>query len=246
MRIIGMIPARLESSRLPQKALIDIEGLPMVIHTCKRAQLSGILNDVYLVTDNVAIKDAGESYNIKCLMTGDHVSSTDRLAEACRDIDCDVIVNIQGDEPLVNPNHIDKVLEPIINDPMVTITVGITPFSKKNSYSDIKIVKDLNDNILYMSRNDIPNYYNTNDQIIYKMCSIVPFKKKLLLDFSTWEETPLELAEDNHFLRILENGVKIRAVEIENAKISVDTKDDLEEVRRLMKKDQIKLQYMSC
>ena len=216
-----MIPARLESSRLQKKALIDIEGLPMVIHTCKRAQLSGILNDVYLVTDNVAIKDAGESYNIKCLMTGDHVSSTDRLAEACRNIDCDVIVNIQGDEPLVNPDHIDKVLEPIINDPMVTITVGITPFSKKNSYSDIKIVKDLNDNILYMSRNDIPNYYNTNDQIIYKMCSIVPFKKKLLLDFSTWEETPLELAEDNHFLRILEHGVIIRAVEIEDAKVFV-------------------------
>ena len=239
-----MIPARLESSRLPQKALIDIEGLPMVIHTCKRAQLSGILNDVYLVTDNVAIKDAGESYNIKCLMTGDHVSSTDRLAEACRDIDCDVIVNIQGDEPLVNPNHIDKVLEPIINDPMVTITVGITPFSKKNSYSDIKIVKDLNDNILYMSRNDIPNYYNTNDQIIYKMCSIVPFRKNLLLDFTSWEETPLELAEDNHFIRFLEHGVKIRAVEIEDAKISVDTKDDLEEVTHLMKKDQIKLQYI--
>lgn len=239
-----MVPARLESSRLEKKALIDIEGLPMVVHTCKRAQLSGVLNNVYLVTDSIAIKDVGEAHNIKCLMTGEHVSSSDRLAEACMYVDCDVVVNIQGDEPLVNPDHIDKILEPIINDSMVKIAVGITPFSKLNSYSDIKIVKDLNDNILYMSRNDIPNYYKTSTHIMYKMCSVVPFKKKLLLDFTSWEETPLEFAEDNHFLRILEHGVKIRAVEIEDAKISVDTKDDLEEVTRLMKKDQIKLQYM--
>jgi len=238
-----MVPARLGSSRLEKKALIDIEGLPMVIHTCKRAQLAGVLNDVYLVTDSIAIKDVGEAHNIKCLMTGEHVSSSDRLAEACRNIDCDVVVNIQGDEPLVNPDHIDKILEPMLNDPSVKIAVGITPFSKKNSFSDIKIVKDLNHNILYMSRNDIPNYYKHRSQIMYKMCSVVPFRKNLLLDFTSWEETPLELAEDNHFLRILERGIKIRAVEIEDAKISVDTRKDLEEVIRLMKKDKIKLKY---
>jgi len=155
-----MVPARLESTRLERKALIDIEGLPMVVHTCKRSELALKLDDLYLVTDNKLIREVAERYDINCIMTGEHISSSDRLAEASDHIDCDVIVNIQGDEPLVNPNHIDKILEPIINDPSLDITVGITPFSKKNSYSDIKVVRDNDNYVLYMSRNDIPSYYN--------------------------------------------------------------------------------------
>ena len=240
-----MVPARLESTRLGEKALIDIEGLPMVIHTCKRSQLARTLSDLYLVTDNILIKKVAELNNINCIMTGEHISSSDRLAEACRNVECDVVVNIQGDEPLVNPNHIDKIIEPILNDSTVEITVGITKFSKKDSHSDIKVVKNLRNDILYMSRNDIPNYYkNKKQQLMYKLCTIVPFKKDLLLNFTKWEETPLELAEDNHFLRILENGVKIKTVEIEGAKISVDTQSDLDEVRLLMRDDLIKLQYI--
>ena len=98
--------------------------------------------------------------------------------------DCDVVVNIQGDEPLVNPNHIDEIIEPMINDSNMNITVGITLFSKENSYSDIKVVKDIENNNLYMSRNDIPNYYkNKKNKLMYKLCTIVPFKKELLMDF---------------------------------------------------------------
>ena len=245
MKIVGMVPARLESTRLERKALIDIEGLPMVVHTCKRSELSLKLDDLYLVTDNRLIREVAERYDINCIMTGEHISSSDRLAEASDHIDCDVIVNIQGDEPLVNPNHIDKILEPIINDPSLDITVGITPFSKKNSYSDIKVVRDNDNYILYMSRNDIPSYYNNQkNKDMYKLCTIVPFKKELLLNFSKWEQTPLELAEDNHFLRILENGIKIKTVEVEDGKISVDTKEDLEEVKKIMKNDPIKLKYI--
>jgi 3-deoxy-manno-octulosonate cytidylyltransferase (CMP-KDO synthetase) len=245
MRIIGMIPARLDSSRLDKKALIDIEGLPMVVHTCKRAELANVLDEVFLVTDDITIRDVGRAYNINCIMTGNHISSSDRLAEACKKTDCDIVVNIQGDEPLVNPDHINKVLEPFFNDQSVKIAVGVTPFTKANSISDIKVVKDLNGHILYMSRNDIPNYYKNVSKEMYKMCSIVPFRKKLLLDFNSWDETPLELAEDNHFLRILEHGIKINTVMIDNAAISVDTASDLEDVRKLMVEDKIKYNYMS-
>tara|TARA_Y100000816_G_C26076830_1_gene566946 strand:+ start:683 stop:1405 length:723 start_codon:yes stop_codon:yes gene_type:complete len=240
-----MVPARLESTRLPEKALIEIEGLPMVIHTCKRAQLAKKLDDVFLVTDNIQIKEASISNNVKCIMTDDHISSSDRLAEACKNVDCDIVVNIQGDEPLVDPDHIDMIVDPMINNPLIEMSVGITPFKKTNSHSDIKVVKDLNNDMLYMSRNDIPMDYNSKrNNFVFKLCSIVPFKKDLLIKFSNWEETPLELLEDNHFLRFLEHGVKIKTVEVEDGKISVDTFEDLNEVRRMMAIDTTKFNYL--
>tara|TARA_B100000315_G_C14406056_1_gene508752 strand:- start:158 stop:895 length:738 start_codon:yes stop_codon:yes gene_type:complete len=245
MKIIGMVPARLESTRLKEKALIDIDGLPMVVHTCKRAELALKLDEVYLVTDSKLIRDVAERHNINYIMTGEHVSSSDRLAEASNYKSCDIIVNIQGDEPLVNPNHIDKILEPIINDSNIDIVFGITPFYKKNSYSDIKVVKDNNDYVLYMSRNDIPCYYNNQkNNEMFKLCTIVPYKKELLLKFTKWDQSKIELIEDNHFLRFLENGIKIKAVEIEDGKISVDTMEDLKEVSEMMKNDTIKLAYV--
>ena len=240
-----MVPARLDSTRLPKKVLIDIEGLPLVIHTCKRVQLADALDDVFLVTDSQLIKDVAIKNDVKCIMTGEHISSSDRIAEASRNVECDIVVNIQGDEPLVNPEHINKILSPFLEDDQLEMAVGITQFYKKDSQSDIKVVCDISGDLLYMSRNDIPNYYNQkNDNLMYKLCSIVPFRKEVLLKFSKWNETPLEKIEDNHFLRFLEHGIKIKAVEVKDGKISVDTKQDLEEVKQLMKIDKIKFQYM--
>lgn len=240
-----MIPARLESSRLPKKALIDIIGLPMVIHTCKRCQLANKLDDIYLVTDNELIRDAGKTHNIKVIMTGkNHKTGSDRLAEACKGIDSDIIVNIQGDEPLVNPDHIDSITNALLEDSSLNIAVGVTSYTKKNSTSDIKAVLDLNNNIMYCSRNDLPSDARTPIEKMLKMCFIVPFRKEFLLKFSSWKSTPLEDLEHNEYLRILENGIKIRAVMINDAKISVDTPRDLEEVKRLMQKDKIKQKYM--
>ena len=245
MKVVGMIPARLQSSRLPEKALIDIEGLPMVIHTCKRAQLSKSLDEVYLVTDNEKIRQAGESNNIKVIMTGTHhKSGSDRLAEACTYVDCNIVVNVQGDEPLVDPEHIDAIVGPLLHDPEVMISVGVTPYSKKNSLSDIKAVLDLDGNIMYCSRTDLPSDARTPVEKMLKMCFIVPFRKEFLLQYSKWEPTPLETIEYNEYLRVLEHGVKMRAVMIDGAKISVDTGEDLAIVKELMKHDTIKQRYM--
>ena len=246
MQAVGIIAARLESTRLPSKALLDINGLPMVIHTCKRAELAKTLDKVFLATDSAQIKKVGESHNIDVIMTGTyHTNSSERLAEACEKIDSDIIVNIQGDEPLVYPDHIDKVVSPLLENPEINVSIGITKFNRNDSPGDIKAVIDLNNDILYCSRNDIPCYYLKDFQHMWKMCFIVPFRKELLKKYLAWEPTPLELIEDNHFLRILEHGVKIKSIEIDDAKISVDTQEDLIEVRKLMKKDELKYQYMN-
>ncbi|MEN6488499.1 MAG: 3-deoxy-manno-octulosonate cytidylyltransferase [Smithella sp.] len=245
MKVVGMIPARLQSSRLPEKALIDIGGLPMVIHTCKRAQLAKSLSEVYLVTDNEIIRRTGESHGINVLMTGvNHESGSDRLAEACTFVDCDIIVNVQGDEPLVEPDHIDSIVAPLIEDPNIQVSVGVTPYRKRNSYSDIKAVLDLEGNVMYCSRTDLPSEARSTIDRMLKMCFIVPFRKDFLLQYSRWEPTPLEKIEFNEYLRILEHGVKIRAVMVDDAKVSVDNHDDLEVVRALMKQDKIKCRYM--
>lgn len=245
MKIVGMIPARLESSRLPEKAIIPICGLPMVVHTCKRAQLATKLDEVYLVTDSPVIEDLGRKHGISVIMTGSHhKTGSDRIAEACQKIECDVVVNIQGDEPLVDPEHIDAIVAPLMEDPDIYISVGVTPYSKMNSPSDIKAVLDLNGNIMYCSRTDIPSNARTPVTEVLKMCFIVPFRKEFLMQYSSWEATPLETIEYNEYLRVLEHGVKLRAVKIDNAEISVDTPDDLETVRTLMENDTIKNQYM--
>jgi len=244
MKVIGMIPARLQSSRLPEKALIDICGLPMVVHTCKRSQMAKSLNDVYLVTDSEKIRAVGEAHGIKVIMTGTHHrTGSDRLAEACQHIDCDIVVNVQGDEPLVNPEHIDAIVSPLIENPDIMISVGVTPYYKKNSSSDIKAVLDLEGNILYCSRNDLPSDARAPVDFMWKMCFIVPFRKDFLLQYASWEPTPLETIEFNEYLRVLEHGFKIRAVKIEGAKISVDTPEDLEIVRALMQEDKLRFTY---
>jgi 3-deoxy-manno-octulosonate cytidylyltransferase (CMP-KDO synthetase) len=244
IRVVGMLPARLRSSRLPEKALVDIDGLPMFVHTCKRAQLAKSLDDVYLATDSVKIKEIAEAYNIKVIMTDSHhKTGSDRLAEACQGVDCEIVVNIQADEPLVRPEHIDSIVLPLLEDGNLQIAIGVTPYTKKGSDSDIKAVLDLENNIMYCSRNDLPSDVRTTVDMMLKMCFIVPFRKKFLIQFSSWPSTPLETIEYNEYLRVLEHGVKIRAVRIEGARISVDTPDDLEEVRRLMKSDDIKAEY---
>lgn len=245
MKVVGMIPARLQSSRLPEKAIIDIAGLPMVIHTCKRAQLSKSLDEVYLVTDSEVIKQTGESHDIKVIMTGTyHQTGSDRLAEACQHIDCDIVVNIQGDEPLVNPDHIDAIVQPLLRDTSLQIAVGITSYKKKNSASVIKAVLDLKDNIMYCSRTDLPSDARTPVEELLKMVFIVPFRKSFLLQYTSWTPTFLEQIEYNEYLRVLEHGVRLRAVRVDGAKISVDTPEDLEEIRQLMEKDKLRFKYM--
>jgi len=242
--IIGMIPARLQSSRLPEKALADICGLPMVVHTCKRAMLADSLDAVYLATDSPVIEDVAALHGIPVIMTGTHhQTGTDRIAEAVGTIEGDIIVNIQGDEPMVDPDHIDAIVNGIRRDDTVKVAIGVTPYAERNRSSDIKAVLDLANNILYCSRNDLPSESRTTVTSLWKMSFIVAFRRAFLFRYSGWAPTPLETIEYNEYLRILEHGYKIRAVRIEGAKISVDTPEDLAIIRRLMIEDPLRHQY---
>lgn len=244
-RVVGLIPSRLESSRLPRKALVDIEGLPMIVHVFKRAQLAKRLDAVYVVTDSQEIAKVVREHGGQVIMTGSHhPTGSDRIAEAAEKIDCEVVVNVQGDEALVDPDHIDAVIAPLLEDPDLQIAILLRPFQKKNSPSDIKAVVNLKNEILYLSRTDLPS--NARSQVLemLKGYFVVPFRKSFLLQYAKWEPTPLETIEYNEYLRILEHGYRIQGVLVNSAAISVDTPEDLEVVRALMKSDPFKNRYL--
>ena len=246
MKIIGITPARLESSRLSEKVLADIMGMPMVVHTCKRAQLASTLDEVYLATDSNRIRRVAEEYGINVIMTrADHSTGTDRLAEAIDQVDSDIVVNIQGDEPLLNPDHIDRIVTAMTDDASVKVVLGVTPCSSRNRASDIKAVLDLQGNVLYCSRNDLPSDHRAPVGTFLKMCFLVAFRTPFLRQFASWPPTPLERIEYNEYLRILEHGENIRAIHLEDAKASVDTLDDLERARTLMAIDSLSHAYMT-
>jgi len=245
-KTVAIIPARLESSRLPGKALLDIQGLPMIVHVYKRCLLAERLDDVYVATDSEQIRAAVEEYGGKVLMTAaNHETGTDRIAEAATQLDANIVVNVQGDEALVNPLYIDKVVEAIQNDNTVDVAILVNPFDKHNSPSDIKVVLKENNDVLYLSRADIPSDARVDKPLMLKAYHIVPFRKEFLLQYAGWEKGELEQIEFNEYLRILEKGHNIRAVHVESDALSVDTQSDLDYVREKMRNDVFFSQY-SC
>jgi len=237
-KAIAILPARLESSRLPRKALKDICGLPMIVHVFKRCLLSKKLDEVYVATDSFEIKEVVEKYGGKVIMTSSkHETGTDRIAEAALELDAEIIVNIQGDEALVNPKYIDRVTNELIENPDINVGILVNSFSKKDSPSDIKVVLNKNNDVMYLSRSDIPSGSRQNNPPMLKAYHIVPFRKKFLLEYAQMDRGSLEKIEFNEYVRILENGERIRAVYVESDAVSVDTIEDLQFVRELMPHD---------
>ena len=243
MRIVGMIPVRMESTRLPQKAIKDICGLPMIIHTMKRTMMAKELDEVFVVTDSIEIKELVESYGGKVIMTSSaHKTGSDRLAEAAKEIEANIIVNVQGDEALVNPKHIDQSIQGLINSD-AQVSILLTNFTKRNSAGDIKAVVNLKNEIMYLSRDDLPS--NSRSEVInmLKAYHVVSFRKDFLIKYASLEQTPLEKIEYNEYLRILENGYKIQGVMVDSDSLSVDTKEDLIYVTQKMKNDEFYKKY---
>mgnify|MGYP006412093455 FL=1 len=243
-RVVAIIPSRLESSRLPKKALADILGMPMIVHVFKRCLFSEKLDEVYVATDSVEIKEVVESFGGKVIMTSSrHQTGTDRIAEAMQTIEADIIVNVQGDEALVNPQYIDKAVSVLQESPQVNVAILVNPFNKRNSPSDIKVVLNENNDVMYLSRADIPSDARVESPALLKAYHIVPFRKDFLLQYSKWEKSKLEQIEFNEYLRILEKGYTIKAVHVESDSISVDTEEDLNYVIDKMKSDELMPKY---
>jgi len=235
---VAILPARMESTRLPNKALANICGLPMIVHVYKRCLLANNLDDVYVATDHIEIKNVVEEFGGKVIMTSsDHQTGTDRIAEAAQNLDAEIIVNVQGDEALVNPKDIDKAINALYEDQSVNVSILVNSYSKRNSHSDIKVVLNEYNDVMYFSRTDIPSDARVDNPPLLKAYHIVPFRKDFLIKYSGWNKSVLEQIEFNEYLRILEKGYKIRAVHVESRAVSVDTKNDLENVRREMAVD---------
>ena len=244
LRTIAIIPARLESSRLPGKALLDICGLPMIVHVFRRCEFAESLDEVFVATDNDEIHQVVEQYGGKVIMTSSHhENGTERIVEAANNIDADIVVNVQGDEALVNPSYIDKAVVALYENPDLNVSILVNPYEKRLSPSDIKVVLNEYDDVMYFSRADIPSDARVDNPPLLKAYHIVPFRKDFLLQYAGWEKGKLERIEFNEYLRILEKGYKIRAVRVDSDAVSVDTEEDLDFVRNAMISDSIFKKY---
>lgn len=245
-KTVALIPVRLESSRLPRKALADICGLPMIVHVVKRCLMANNLDEVYVATDSEEVRDVVQTYGGKVLMTrSDHQTGTDRIAEAAEKLDAEIVVNVQGDEALLNPNYVDKVVDALYLDPSLEVAILVNPYTKRNSPSDIKVVLNENDDVMYLSREDIPSAARTANPPMLKAYHIVPFRRTFLLRYAGWDKGRLEQIEFNEYLRILEKGYRIRAVHVASDAVSVDTATDLDYVRSKMPTDLFFSRYRS-
>tara|TARA_B100000029_G_scaffold512347_1_gene608738 strand:+ start:14912 stop:15652 length:741 start_codon:yes stop_codon:yes gene_type:complete len=237
MKVVGLIPVRMESTRLPGKALKDVLGLPAIVHVYKRCTLARSLDDVYVVTDSKEIKEEVEAEGGKVLISGKHRNGSERIHEVSKELECSHIINIQGDEVLVDPKHIDQIVSELTSSYETKFIVGVTPYNEIGLKQDFKAVLSKNKNLIYCSREDIPSSSISKDNERLKVVFIFGFTKFSLDTFINWDETENELREPNEFLRILDNGQEIKTVLLDKAFTSLDTEEDLKKIREIMKND---------
>lgn len=255
-RIVGMIPARLAATRLPGKVLLEIAGKPMVQHVYERARQSRYLSDVIVATDSDDVLQTVQGFGGAAVMTSaEHASGTDRLAEVARATDCDLVVNIQGDEPLIQPEIIDAAVAPFLVEPglrMGTIATPIPTLEEHLEDSAVKVVVDQRGFALYFSRCPIP-FFRLDPGVtvppeaprVHPKSGLMPLKhvgmyvytRGTLLWMAGLARTPLEITEGLEQLRAVENGCPIRVVQVEYSPIGVDTPEDLARVREMMENE---------
>ena len=245
MKSVAIIPARYASTRFEGKPLADILGKPMVQHVYERASQSRLLNKVIVATDDQRIYNAVKSFGGNVEMTPDCPTGTDRVTIVAKKIECDIVVNIQGDEPLLEPQQIDLMLQPFISRPDIQVTTlkeRIDTIEDYRNRNIVKVVTNLQGDALYFSRGAIPSSpANTEPSInentsVFKHIGLYAFRKEQLLAFTTWERTPYEISENLEQLRLLENGVPIHVVETDTPLIGVDVPADLEKVKAILNK----------
>jgi 3-deoxy-manno-octulosonate cytidylyltransferase (CMP-KDO synthetase) len=250
MKITAIIPARYASVRFEGKVLADILGKPMVQHVYERTAKASLVSEVIVATDDERIYAAVSAFGGRVEMTDrGHETGTDRLAEVAGRLDSDIIVNVQGDEPLIEPGMIDEAVKPLVDDPSIemgTLKSQIKTLHDFLSPNVVKVVTDKQGFALYFSRSPLPNYrdkwndlkdekFSAGVILSYKHVGLYVYRREFLLRYSKMSPTPLELAEKLEQLRALENGFRIRVVETGHETIGVDTPVDLEKVVERLK-----------
>ena len=244
MKSICVIPARYSSTRLPGKPLKDICGKPMICRVWERASLAKSVAEVIVATDDDRILQAVEKNSGRAIMTrADHKTGTDRLAEVAEKFpDVEVIVNVQGDEPLIEPALIDELVGEFVADKnlqMATVATELTDADEMENPNNVKVVLDKNNNALYFSRSLIPYPRNVGKAKVFKHIGIYAYRRNFLLAYAKMTPTPLEQSESLEQLRALENGYKIRVIKSSCKFIGVDTEEDLKLVNEIYREENL-------
>ena len=249
-KIVGIIPARMGSSRFPGKPLAPILGIPMIEHVVHRVSMCKQLDEVYVATCDQEIAQAVTSFGGKAIMTStEHTRASDRTAEAAQSLDAEIIVLVQGDEPMTTPQMIEAAIAPMLQDPTIGCVNLASRISSRSEFEDpntIKVVLDSNGDALYFSRVPIPNtkQLSFEGSPKFKQVCIIPFRRAVLAAFAKLEPTPLELAESVDMMRFLEHGYSVRMVEHDVSSHAVDTQADLDMVQELLRNDPLTRSYL--
>ncbi len=252
MKIVAIIPARMGSTRLPGKPLSPILGRPMIEHVYRRTAMCTALDKVFVATCDKEIFETVEAFGGKAIMTSpSHQRASDRVAEAAADMDGDVIVMVQGDEPMTVPDMIEESLAPFLGGDEEVACVNLTARIKnQKEFEDpntIKVVMDRDGFALYMSREPIPTLHlqDFNQIPTFKQVCVIPFTTAALQEFIRLDPTPLEVAESIDMMRFIEHGHKVKMVETSFSTHAVDNPDDLELVEELLRKDPLTGKYIN-
>lgn len=254
MNIIAIIPARMGSTRFPGKPMALIHGIPMIGHVYQRTRMCEQVPETYVATCDREIFDYIQSIGGKAVMTADtHERCTDRTAEAMLKIEkesnkkTDIVVMVQGDEPMVTPDMIEQSITPMLDDSAINVVNLMARMKTVDEFEDpneVKVVVGLDGNALYFSREPIPSRKKGADNVpMLKQVCIIPFRRDYLLKFNSMPETPLERIESVDMMRILENGEQVRMVMTDAETLSVDTPEDLERACKLMNGDELMYRY---
>lgn len=240
MKIAAVIPARYESTRFRGKPLATICGKTMLQWVYEAAKGCKLIDQIIIATDNHEIRRAGESFGAKVCMTDPaHATGTDRVAEAAGNLDARIIVNIQGDEPLLTPEAISEAVTPLLEDeaiPLGTLKTRIDDEGDLNNANVVKVVTDAHDFALYFSRSPIPFIKNKNTAVpVFRHIGLYVFRKDFLLTFTRLPQTALEKAESLEQLRALEHGYRIKAPTTSYKPLGVDTPEDLKRVENILR-----------
>ena len=253
---IAIIPARMASTRFPGKPLAKIRGVPMLGHCYFRTKMSDSLEEVFIATCDEEIRQYALSIGAPCIMTADtHDRATDRIAEAMLKIEHEtnvrheIIVLVQGDEPMLHPEMIDVTVKALEMDPNLNVANGYAKIKTKEEFEDpneVKVVIDSESYAMYFSREPIPSSKKWGGEVpMYKQVCIIPFRRDYLLEFNKLAQTSLEKIESIDMLRVLETGSQVKMVEFFHQSLSVDTIKDLSRVVKLMERDELVSAYIN-
>jgi len=242
--VVVVIPARYGSTRLPGKPLVSLRGKPMVQRVYERAKQSKSVKRVIVATEDQRIMDVVKGFGGEAVLTrADHRTGTERIAEVAAREAGDVFVNVQGDEPLIDPASIDAAVASLLEDPQAQVATVATPVRRAADIMDpnvVKVVLDFDSNALYFSRAPIPWVRDTQQKVhvnYWKHLGLYVFQREALLEYPTLPQGELEKIEQLEQLRWMENGIKIRVAEVEHDAVSVDVAEDVEKVERILAGD---------